>query len=79
MVVQKLVEDQEIDIPWNLTRLSDKDIIPICDAIIRPGGLVGIRMPDRGNQVSRKNIKLALFMLKSASLMTLDMTAAEQC
>ena len=46
---QKIVEDKEIDIPWTFTSLSGEDITAICDVIMRPGSLVGVRKPDRGD------------------------------
>ena len=51
MVAEKLVYDQGVDSPWILANLSDKNITVICDVIRRPGGLVGGKMPDRGNEI----------------------------
>ena len=67
-MAQKLLEYKGINSPQTLESLSDEDIIVICDVIGRPGGLVGGRMPDRGNQSSKLaaiNFKLAAFMFKS--------------
>ena len=67
MVDEKLVYDQRIDSPQILASLSDEDITIIWDVIRRPGGLVGNKMPDRGNQISflaAKSMKLTAFMLK---------------
>ena len=67
-VAQKLVYDQGIDSPQTLASLSDENITMICDVIRWPGGLVSSTTPVRGNQISilvAKNIKLAVFMLKS--------------
>ena len=43
---------QRIDSSQTLASLSDEDITAICDVIRRLGGSVGIKMPDRGNQIS---------------------------
>ena len=54
-------------LPLTSASLSDEDISAICKVIIRPGGLVGKRMPDRRNQISvlvTKNLKLVTFMFK---------------
>ena len=68
MVDQKLVDDQGINSPRILASLSDKDITTICEEIRRPSGLIGGKMPDRGNQIfilAAKNLKLAAFMFKT--------------
>ena len=68
MVAQKLVDDQRIDSPWTLANLSDNNITKICDVIRKPGGLVGRRTPNRGNQIfilMVKNFKPAVFKFKS--------------
>ena len=46
MVAEKPVDDQGIDSPQTLNSLSDEDIGASHDVVIRPGGLVGGRMPD---------------------------------
>ena len=47
----KLVNDKGINSLWAQAYLSDEDIIMICNLIKRPGGLVGGKTLDRGNQV----------------------------
>ena len=67
MVAETLVEDQAIDCPKTLASLSDNDIIAICEEIRGPGGLIGRRISDRGNQISvlvMISLKLAMFMFK---------------
>ena len=67
MVAQKLMDDQGIGSIRILASLSDKNITVFCDVIRRPGGLVGGKMPDRGNQISvlmMKNLKLTAFIFK---------------
>ena len=67
-VVLKLMEDQGIVSPWILASLSDENITAIGDMIHRPGGLVGGKTLDRGNQISvlvTKNLKLMAFMFKT--------------
>ena len=44
----KLLDDQEINSPWTLASLSDKDIANTCVVIKRPGNLVSRKAPNRG-------------------------------
>ena len=65
-MVQKLVDNQGIE--SSLASLSDEDITTICDVIRRSGGLLSMKMLDRGNQISilaANNLKLTAFMFKS--------------
>ena len=66
VVSDMLVYDQEIYSPLILASLSNEEIIMIYDVIRRPGGLVGHKTLDRGNQISvlaMKSMKLTAFML----------------
>ena len=68
MVAQKLLENQGIYSPWTLASLFNEDTTVICDIIRRPGGMMGRRTQDRGNQISvlvAKNLKLTAFRFKS--------------
>ena len=47
--------------------ISNEYIAAICNVIIRPGGVVGGRMPDRRDQISilaAKTLKCVTFMFK---------------
>ena len=49
------------------SKLLDMAITTICDVTRRPGGLVGRRMPERGNHISvlvAKNLMLSAFIFK---------------
>ena len=66
VVAQKLMEGHWIDFPWMLASLFNEDITAIY-VIRRPCGLVGGRMPNRGNQISvqmAKKLKLTALMFK---------------
>ena len=51
-VAKKLLEEKGTDFPDTLANLSGDDITSICNVILRSGGLVTRRIPDKGNETS---------------------------